>query len=462
MQFIRTENLKAGMRLAKPIYNKNGILLYDRNIKLTLPVINSVENFGLIGLYILEPAEPLPPLSREDIEFEQNQTIYMFKLRTCLDAIRKGHLPADFTALCQDIKRNYGNLNHLINFTQNLRSSDDFMFKHSINTAILIAMLCHVLGCTNEEMDCMISAALLYDIGYEFVPKEIMDKSKLTDEDIDQIQLALEKGFEVLSQNVGKTELPPKAMTLIEYYIFRNSKSRPITKAGDSFILMANVLSVAGQYDQLTAMNISHTPVSEIIAMQVLLSNPDKFPTDIVKALADCIHIVPAGASVDLSNRTKGIVLVENEDEFMKPLILCIENNMIYDLSDPAVYKTMQITDIMKTMDNRIAIDENTLKLFKGDKRLSETTNKFKKAAANRRQAQQQKAKEPTMTREEEVAALEKPKANPLASSAPVNYDTASVDDILHEVELLAKDLPLQNGEPAPSSAPKKKKRKLM
>ena len=60
MKFVRTEDLKAGMRLAKPIYNKKGVLLYERNSALTAPGIASAKNFGLIGVYILEPAEPLP------------------------------------------------------------------------------------------------------------------------------------------------------------------------------------------------------------------------------------------------------------------------------------------------------------------------------------------------------------------------------------------------------------------
>ena len=68
MQFVRKEKLKEGMRLAKPIYNKKGVLLYDRNSKLTRQGIESVSNFGLIGLYILEPAEPLPPMTEEDME----------------------------------------------------------------------------------------------------------------------------------------------------------------------------------------------------------------------------------------------------------------------------------------------------------------------------------------------------------------------------------------------------------
>ena len=53
MQFVKTADLKPGMRLAKPIYNKMGVLLYERDTLLTMQGINSIENFGLIGIFIL-------------------------------------------------------------------------------------------------------------------------------------------------------------------------------------------------------------------------------------------------------------------------------------------------------------------------------------------------------------------------------------------------------------------------
>ena len=71
MRFVRVDELTKGMRLAKPIYNKNGVLLYDRDTKLTNQGINSIKNFKLIGIYILEPVEPLPPMTQDDIEFAQ-------------------------------------------------------------------------------------------------------------------------------------------------------------------------------------------------------------------------------------------------------------------------------------------------------------------------------------------------------------------------------------------------------
>ena len=59
------------MRLARPIYNKKSILWFDRNSLLSVQAIESIRNFGLIGVYVLEPAERLRRMTKEDVEFER-------------------------------------------------------------------------------------------------------------------------------------------------------------------------------------------------------------------------------------------------------------------------------------------------------------------------------------------------------------------------------------------------------
>ena len=78
-----------------------------------------------------------------------------------------------------------------------------------------------------------------------------------------------------------------------------------------------------------------------------------------------------------MSNGDKGIVLMENPVNFMAPVVLNIRDNQIYDLGDPAVAGKIQIMDIMKTMDNRIIVDEETLKQFSSDSRLSNTLARY-------------------------------------------------------------------------------------
>ena len=63
----------------------------------------------------------------------------------------------------------------------------------------------------------------------------------------------------------------------------------------------------------------------------------------------------------------------------MKPLVLRLSDNQIYDLSIPTINNKIHIVDLMKTMDNRVEIDEETLKHFVADKRIKETADKFRR-----------------------------------------------------------------------------------
>lgn len=52
--------------------------MYERDSRLTEQGIISIQNFGLIGIYVLERRSPVPPMSAEDIEFERYQTMAVF------------------------------------------------------------------------------------------------------------------------------------------------------------------------------------------------------------------------------------------------------------------------------------------------------------------------------------------------------------------------------------------------
>lgn len=379
MQFIRSAELRPGLRIAKPIYNKDGVLLYERNSRLTIPAITSIRNFDLIGIYILEPAEPVPPFTREDLEFEQAQTIYLFKLKDLYEKIYKRQPLDKLDALIDDIIKRYGCLTHRVNFNQNLRSAHDFMYKHATSIAILTAMIGQHIDMPEEDFKSLITAALLYGFGYRFLSKNIMDKDEeFTEYDNKSKQAALEKGINYLNVSTDPISYLPKALRVAEYYILSSNPDRKIEHPTEDVLLLAEILKVAVEFDMMTGMIMGHKPESEIVAMNSLRERKNEFNDTIVNILAQCIHIIPTGASVDLNNGEKAVVLVENQKNYMQPVILRLRDNNIYDLSDPVVNRRIQIVDIMKTMDNRIEIDVNTIKQFKADKRIIEMTKKYK------------------------------------------------------------------------------------
>jgi HD-GYP domain-containing protein (c-di-GMP phosphodiesterase class II) len=430
MQFVKTADLKPGMRLAKPIYNKMGVLLYERDTKLTIQGINSIENFGLIGIFILEPAEPLPPLSREDLEFEQFQIIYMFKLKDNMDKLQENLIPDTLMSLVNDIQTHYGGLDHKLNFTQTLRSSADFVYKHSISVAILSAMISNQMRVPQPERTALITASLLYDFGYLYVPQAVLDKGDdLTASDKNFIQMNLERGYETIRPRYEECDLPKASLEITQQIIFQKSQTLKIKDPTETIKLLYDILKVADQFDRLTAMNINNPPVSEVAAMTFLKKHSRTYNPRVIAALAECIHILPTGACVDLSDGEKALVLVENAADFTRPMILKFSNNLIYDLSDPVIGDSLRIIDIMKTMDNRIAIDEETLKHFVTDKYIQETADRFRKKKLAIAQRKQQEAQQKAM------------------------------DSLLEGASILTEDLP---GEPTPIRKAPRKKMKLV
>lgn len=380
MQFVESKNLKPGMRLAKPIYNKMGVMLYERDTLLTPAGIKSIENFGLIGIFILEPAEPLPPLSEEDIQFEQFQTIYMFRAKEIMDKLQQKKEPDTLSSLVENIISRYGSLDHKMNFTQNLRSSADFVYKHAISTAILATMIANVMHCTPSDKLNITTAALLYDLGYLFVPRKILDKDDIdrTEEDEKVIQECRKKGYALLDPDSNQYGLNQEIFTIIhQVHVSLATKDQDDLKS-KKFSRAAKILIVSDMFDQLTAMNLHRAPISEVATIRYLREYPERYSSNVVSALSHCIHILPVGSSIDLSTGDKGIVLMENPQNFLAPVVLNIRDNRIYDLSNPLVAAKIQITDIMKTMDNRIVIDETTLKQFSTDSKTKNTLAKFK------------------------------------------------------------------------------------
>lgn len=377
MQFVEIKDLKPGMRLAKPIFNKMGVMLYDRNSFLTMSGIKSIENFGLIGLFILEPAEPLPPVSQEDLEFEQFQVIYMFRIKDIMDRLQQEKEPEGLAALAADIIKHFGSLDHKMNFIQTLRSGADFVYKHSISSAILSAMIAKVMNLGAAEKNNLVKAALLYDLGYLYVPKNILNKDDLSEEDQRVIQECRKKGFHLLYQDGDRYALGAEVLNVIlqTHALLSpegadHAKDKKISKG-------AHILTVADRFNHLTAMNLHHAPVSEVTAIRQIRQNTRLYQPKAVSALANSIHILPNGCSIDLTNGDKGIVLIENPVNFMAPVILNFRDNRIYDLSDPKTAETWQIADTMKTMDNRIVVDEETLKQFSADEKLKNALARF-------------------------------------------------------------------------------------
>lgn len=359
MLFVKREELKVGMRIARPIYNKNGVLLFERNSKLTTQGIESIKNFGLIGLFILEPAEPAPPMTQADLDFERFQTMCVFSIQEELDRIIQSKRTSRMQMITADIIKNYGHLDKKINFVQNLRSKEDYNYKHALNVAILCAMMSNVLNLMVEEQLETVQAALVHDIGKLTVAKSIQEKDSFSEEDREQVRAAEIAGHSMLD------EVFSSSPNIKRICVQARKALDSLTADGDMTAMKmvngAKVLTVAETFDTMTAMQFEKEPVSEVATLKYLLDHPEVYDRKVVDSLVHSINILSAGVSVELNTGEKALVINANERNILRPMILMFNDNSMIDLSNEAVYGDLMIKDIMRTMDNRHVMNEDLL-----------------------------------------------------------------------------------------------------
>ncbi len=357
MRFVKVDDIKEGQRLAKPIYNSDGVLLYGRGTVINDNAMNHIRNMTAYGFYILDATEPLPDMTEEEIEFERFQAMACATLRNELPHIIAGEDSKPLEVLVKNIVDTYGNIPGKITFLQTIRNPDDNVYKHCLNVAMLCALISNKLKIDKKEQTYLVMAAFYHDLGKLIAPAALINKpDKLTMDELQIVRNAELQGFEIVRNSF---KLPSGVKRYIsQLKIELVNKMSVYNKQKQNLLLGTKILQVADMYDILTAMRVYKDPTSEYAAIKILQEKRNDFDDNIVDALIASINILPAGCCVELTNGEKGLVLSESPYYPLRPSILVFKTNQIYDLSNRKTYETVKIKDILKTMDNRFQMSK--------------------------------------------------------------------------------------------------------
>lgn len=352
MRYVKTADISIGNRFAKTIYNRDGVLLFASGVKVEDATLKKIQQLDLYGTYILDPAEPVPPITYEELEFERFQWAQTYVVNDILKGVLKGKRLQKLNELVDLIYSRYGSDSEKMIFNQCLRGENDFISKHSLNVAVLSARLAKKLKMDEKEIKYLIEAAIFHDIGRLLVPPEILHKEEpLTPQELNTVHKCLLEGFRILSANYGY----PAG---VRRYIIQLSKELGnklpnCLRVEQTLLPGTQILQVADIYDTLTAVRPYKSPMSAFSALKIIRNEKDKYSQRITDVLEECIHILPCGAYVMLSNGEQGIVVTENSRAIDRPVVLGLRSNKLFDLSVANTYKEIRILDTVFTPDNR-------------------------------------------------------------------------------------------------------------
>ena len=363
MRFVKREELKEGTKLAKPIYNKRGVLLYDRGSVLTSKIINSVHNFGLIGVYVLAPDEPLPEMTDEDLDREKFCTVSEFSLMEELLNMQRTGKYVKLRYLADTYISEFRRVDKPIEFVQNIRGAEDYVYKHSSNVAIFSALISSKLGLHNEEKLTVILASLVHDIGKMNIPMMLLRKPVLDQADIEKMKKYELDGAELIDKCF--MSIPGVKRSMVQAYKHIDAYENNREPEKGKLVLTSKILIVSDMFDRLTAMDLRNEPMSYIAALKVLISNPQWFDPDVVKALSSTIIFLSEGTCVKLTSGETAIVLETDRDNIFRPLVLLTSANKVVDLARNSAYRNVEVADVAKTYDSRYVLDKPTINRLK-------------------------------------------------------------------------------------------------
>lgn len=150
-------------------------------------------------------------------------------------------------------------------------------------------------GLTDEQVDVIVSASALHDIGKISIPDSILLKpGKLTSEEFENMKLHTVKGAEILKgiRNVWNEEYERESYNICRYHHERyDGKGYPDGLKGDEIPISAQIVAVADVYDALVNKRVYKSAYPKDKAFKMIMDGEcGVFSPKILKCLCKVRH----------------------------------------------------------------------------------------------------------------------------------------------------------------------------
>ncbi len=323
MRFIPIDRVKPGMVLAQSVFDDSACVLLGAYVELTKDYIEKLTERGFPGIYIEDELS-------KDIEIQE--AISNTLRNEAVRSLRDCNIDQAMN-VAQKIVEELLNKKTISLDMIDLRSFDEYTYRHSVNVAVLSTVVGMGMGLSTKELINLCAAAIFHDLGKLEIAEEILNKpGRLTDE-----EFAVMKQHPVLSYELIKGKWNISSTTkkaVLSHHENEDGSGYPHGLERDQIHLYAKIVHVADVYDALTSRRAYKKPYSPAEAMEYLMGGCGiLFDQKIVKAFMKKVPLYPKGATVLLSNDEVGLIVENQKQNNMRPIVR-LEDGSEIDLND--------------------------------------------------------------------------------------------------------------------------------
>jgi len=343
MRLLSTRHCKPGMRLAKRIYNEEGVILLNENAELTQPIIDRLCRYGVDFVYIHDPRTDdivvVEPISDETRARAISEIRTSFRRIMDESARKKAvgalHLGKTFRSLYSLVIDDLSRHKDAMIMLTNINLTDHYLYQHSLNVCIYATMLGLAYGYSQDELSVLGLGALLHDIGKTQTPLEILNKpGKLTDEEFDIMKRHAEIGYRLLKDEPNIPLL--SAHCAYQHHERINGSGYPRGIAGEEIHEYARWIALVDSYDAMTTHRAYRDAMLPHQALETLFAGAGTlFDQDKVELFRDRIAIYPLGSMVQLNTGESGVVVDLNSASPHRPIVRILTDADGQDVNVP-------------------------------------------------------------------------------------------------------------------------------
>ena len=383
MENIKTSDLKPGMVTAESVKTKRGQELIPAGTTLTKQLISRMEFYSIDFACIDETsilteeeiqaalqaamAQKLGHSTQEvktvgsqpEVTSPKNEVAYSQKVKRSksfqeyslqssmvtkmlqdqLDGFVFEKQPLDFDEMLKGVKSLITPGQTVIQYfdmLHNLRSSDDSVYSHSLNVAMISRILGKWLKWSGSDLDSLVIAGLLHDIGKILIPPEILNKEgKLTDEEFEQIRWHPRAGYDLIKDLKIDSRIKKAALQHHERCDGTGYPMRVDEIMLDDF---AMVIAIADVYDAMTAARKYRAPLCPFqVIREFERDGYHKYKTEFLLTFLRRIATTYQNNRVILSDGQAAKIILLNQNSLSEPLVQLNDGSCI-DLASSSLY----------------------------------------------------------------------------------------------------------------------------
>ena len=258
-------------------------------------------------------------------------------LQDQLEGFIRDKQPMDFDALLTAVKSLVTPGQTVIQYfdmLHNLRSSDDSVYSHSLNVAMISRILGKWLKWSASDLDSLVIAGLLHDIGKLMIPPEILNKEgKLTDEEFEMIRWHPRAGYELIKDLKIDSRIKKAAL---QHHERCDGTGYPMKASEIMLDDFAMVIAIADVYDAMTAARKYRAPLCPFqVIREFERDGYHKYKTEFLLTFLQHIASTYQNNRVILSDGQAAKIILLNQNSLSEPLVQLNDGSCIDLVSSP-------------------------------------------------------------------------------------------------------------------------------